>query len=143
MTFLPGILKGLGVFANYTYLETHGDWGGGTNLSTNDVAGFIPRTGNLGVSWRYRGFSSRVNVNYTGYYLDAANVANPPLDLYRGERTIVNAGVAFQIRPSVSLSVDVANLFNEHQTFFRGYPHRMQSTIIPGINVTFGVSGRF
>jgi iron complex outermembrane receptor protein len=142
-TFLPGALKGLGLFANYTYLETHGDWGGGRSLTTNAVPGFIPRTGNLGLSWRYRKFSSRINVNYTGDYLDAANVNNPPLNLYREERTIVNTGVAYQIRPSLSLSLDVGNVFNERQAFYRGYPYRLQSAIIPGTTLTFGVSGRF
>ncbi|HUR57676.1 MAG TPA: TonB-dependent receptor [Opitutaceae bacterium] len=142
-TFLPGVLKGFGLFANYTYLETHGDWGGGANPGTNEVAGFIPRTGNLGLSWRHRGLSARVNMNYTGRYLDAANAANPPLNLYRFDRTIVNVGAAYQVRPTVTLSVDVTNIFNEEQSFYRGYRDRMQSTILPGIAVTFGVSGRF
>ena len=141
LTSLPGFLKGLGVFANYTYLETHGNWGGSGNVA--EVPGFIPRTGNAGVSWRHRGFSANVRLNYTGHYLDAANVANPPLNLYREERTIVNAGVAYQYRPSVAFSIDVQNIFNEQQRFYRGYPERLQSAILPGINVTFGVSGRF
>lgn len=142
-TGLPGFLKGTGVFANYTYLTTHGDWGGGGNLGTNNVPGFIPRTGNVGLSWRYRGFSSRINVNYTGGYLDAANVTNPALNLLRGKRTVVNAGVAYQLRPSVSLSLDVQNVFNERQEFYRGYTDRLQSAIIQGTTFTFGVSGRF
>jgi len=142
-TFLPGLLKGLGLFANYTYLTTHGDWGGGASLTTNSVPGFIPRTGNLGLSWRHRGFSSRVNVNYTGRYLDAANVANPALNLYRHERTIVNVGVAYQVRPTLTLSMDVSNLFNERQEFYRGFSERLQSSIVPGTTITFGVSGRF
>ncbi len=143
LTALPGLLRGLGVFANYTYLTTHGNWGGGVSLSTNRVPGFIPRTGNLGLSWRHRGFSARVNATYTGGYLDSANVANPALNLHRVERTIVNAGFAYQLRPSVSLSLDVANIFNERQAFYRGFSDRIQSAIIPGTTLTFGVSGRF
>ncbi len=142
-TFLPGPLRGFGLFANYTYLETHGNWGGGRNLTSDAVPGFIPRTGNLGLSWRYRKFSSRVNINHTGRSLEAANVNKPPLNLYRVERTIVNPAVAYQVRPTLSFSLDVANVFNEHQAFYRGYPERMQSTIVPGTTFTFGVSGRF
>jgi len=41
-TFLPGVLKGLGGFANYTRLETSGDFGGRTNLSTGQIAGCDP-----------------------------------------------------------------------------------------------------
>jgi iron complex outermembrane recepter protein len=142
-TFLPGFLQGLGLTANYTYLTTHGDFGGTTTRSTDEVPNFIPRTGNVSLSWRHGRFGARVNVNYTGGYLTALNTANPPLNLYRNERTIVNAGVAYRFRPTLSFSVDVNNLFNEHQSFYRGYPDRMQRTIIPGTTITFGVSGRF
>ena len=51
--------------------------------------------------------------------------------------------MSYQFRPSLSFSVDVANVFNEPQVFYRGYSTRMQSTIIPGTTITFGVSGRF
>ena len=142
-TFLPGLLRGLGLSVNYTYLKTHGDFGGPTTRSTDEVPDFIPRTGNVSLSWRYGKFGARVNVNYTDGYLDALNAANAPLNLYRVERTIVNAGVAYRFRPALSFSIDVGNLFNEHQAFYRGYPDRMQSTIIPGTTITFGVSGRF
>ena len=141
-TFLPGLLKGLSLSANYTYLEASGDFGG-TVTSGSEVPEFVPRMGNISLSWRHRGFSARVNVNYTGRYLDALNTASPPLNLYRAERTIVNAGMSYQFRPSLSFSVDVANVFNEAQVFYRGYSTRMQSTIIPGTTITFGVSGRF
>jgi TonB-dependent receptor len=142
-TFLPGLLRGFGLSANYTYLTTHGDFGGNVTRRTGEVPGFIPRTGNLSLSWRHRGFSARTNVNYTGRYLTAFNAANAPLNLYRGERTIVNAGIAYQLRPSVSVSLDVGNLFNEEQTFYRGYYDRLQSMIVSGTTITFGVSGRF
>jgi TonB-dependent receptor len=142
-TFLPGLLKGLSLSANYTYLETHGNFGGTTTLQTDQVAGFIPRNGNISLSWRHHGFSARTNINYVGHYLDGFNAANPALNIYRGTRTIVNVGVAYQVRPAVSLSIDVANIFNESQSFYRGYFTRLQSRIIPGSAVTFGVSGRF
>jgi hypothetical protein len=61
-------LKGLGGFANFTALETHGDFGGRANLSTGHIAGFVPRTANVGVTWRYLGLNSRVLINYTGNY---------------------------------------------------------------------------
>jgi iron complex outermembrane recepter protein len=143
LTFLPGVLKGLGAFANYTYLTTSGDWGRSGAAASSTVPGFIPRTGNIGVSWRYRGFNTNVRVNHTGDYLTAANVANPALNLFRDKRTIVNAGVAYQFRPTLALSVDVQNLFREEQRFYRGFSDRMQSAIVPGINVTVGLSGRF
>ena len=51
-TLLPGLLKGFGASANYTLISTSGDFGGATSRSTNEVPGFIPRSGNATLSWR-------------------------------------------------------------------------------------------
>ena len=47
------------------------------------------------------------------------------------------------LRPALSLTLDVANLFNEPQRFYIGSPNRMQSTIINFVTISGGVSGRF
>jgi TonB-dependent receptor len=47
LTFLPGLLRGLSFGANYTILDTHGDFGGTTDRTGDQVPGFIPETGNL------------------------------------------------------------------------------------------------
>ena len=132
-----------GVDVRYADLTAKPEKLGGDKLTTASVPGFIPRTGNLGLSWRHRGLSARVNTNYTGSYLDAANVANPALNLFRHERTIVNAGIAYQLRPTLTLSLDVANIFNERPAFSRGFAERLQSSLVPGTTFTFGVGGRF
>jgi TonB-dependent receptor len=142
-TFLPGLLKGLSAAVNYTLLDTHGNFGGAVPRSSGQVAGFIPRTANASLSWRYRGFSSRLLVNHTGDYLTSYSATSPALNLYRDKRTITNAGIGYQIRPSVSLNLDVNNVFNEPQRLYRFIPDRMQSIFIPGTSVTLSVSGQF
>jgi hypothetical protein len=47
------------------------------------------------------------------------------------------------VRPTVSLNVDVSNLFNAPQVLYRGFPSQMQTTIINGVAINVGVSGRF
>lgn len=142
-TFLPGLLKGLSLWGNHTWLDTHGDFGGTAIRSTGQVAGFIPRTGNAGLSWRHRSFSSQILLNYTSDYITAYSAASPGLNQYRFKRTIVNVGLAYQLRPAVTLTCDIANIFNEPQALYRGFPDRMSSFSIPGTTITFGVSGRF
>ena len=142
-TFLPGLLKGLSASGNYTLLETRGDFGGTAKRSTDEVPGFIPRTANLGVAWRYGRISTRLAVNFVGEHIRNFTAANSPRNLFRMDRTIVNAGVAFHLRPYLNLTFDVANLFNEPEAFYRGYPYRMQATNIPGTTITMGVNGRF
>jgi outer membrane receptor protein involved in Fe transport len=142
-TFLPGLLKGFAVAANYTRLETHGDFGGTTILGTSQVVGFIPRAANVMVSWRYRGFSTRVLYNMTGDYIAEYSAASPSRNLYRFRMDRVNLGLAYQLRPAISLNCDINNLFNEPQQLYRGIPDQMARTIINGTTVNLGVSGRF
>ena len=143
LNFLPGPLKGLSFMANYTQLKTRGDFGGTSTLSTGQVAGFIPKTGNVGLSYRYGRFSSRVLVNYTSAYITSYSAASVGRNLYRFSRTAVNAGIEYQIRRSASLTLDVANPFAVSQRLYRGIPDQMQSTISNFTTITIGLAGRF
>ena len=142
-TLLPGVLKGLGVAANYTMLSTHGDFGGSTILGTRQVVGFIPRAANVMLSWRYGRFSAGVLHNMTGSYIAEYSAASPARNPYRFRMDRINLGLAYQLRPAVSLTCDINNLFNEPQRLYRGIPDRMARTIINGTTINGGVSGRF
>ncbi len=142
-TFLPGLLKGLGFSANYTRIETHGDFGSATQLTTDEVAGFIPRTGNVNLSWRYRSFTTRVGVNYTGDYISSYTAGSAGRNVYKLKRTVTNVSFGYQLRPSLGFSVDIANFTNEPQAQYRGIPDQMERTIINGTTITFGLTGRF
>ncbi|MDO8539581.1 MAG: TonB-dependent receptor [Opitutaceae bacterium] len=142
-TFLPGLLKGLSASGNYTVIDTHGDFGGSGSRSTNQVPGFIPRTGNFSLGWRYRSFGARIALNYTGEYITNFSAASAGRNLYRYKRKITNVGVAYYWRPAVNLTLDVQNLFNKPESFYRGIPDQMQRTNIAGVSVTMGMNGRF
>ena len=124
-------------------LETSGDFGGTAKRSTGQVPGFIPRTGNVSLVWRYGAVSARVSANYVGSYITNYTAPDSPRNLYRFSRTITNIGAAYHYRPWLNFTVDVSNLFNETESFYRGYRDRMSSTNIPGTTITMGVNGRF
>jgi TonB-dependent receptor len=142
-TFLPGLLKGLNAAANYTLIQTSGDFGGTASRSTNEVPGFIPRTANYSLGWRYRSFSTRIGANYVGQYITNFAATGSPRNLYRDSRTIVTAGIAYHYRPTLHFTLDVQNVFNEPEAFYRGYRDRIQSYNIAGTAITAGVNGRF
>ena len=142
-TFLPGLLKGLSAMANYTILDTHGNFGGAVNRTTGQVVGFVPRTGNASVSWRHRGFSARVLVNYASGYIANYAAASAGRNLYRFPRTVMSLGFAYQVRPTLAFTCDIDNLTNESQSLYRGIPDQVATRNIPGTTITFGVSGRF
>ena len=47
------------------------------------------------------------------------------------------------MNPAVNFSLDVANLFNEPQSWYRGRKERAQRTLYNFVTVTAGVNGRF
>ena len=140
--FLPGVLRGLGFSANYTKLQTSGDYGETGARSTNDVARFTPETANAALTFKLRKFGSRISYNYTGvtlqdYSSDASRLR------YRDARELVNLNLTYQLYRSLSLYVDFTNLFNSPQEFYRALPDRLERSTYNGTAVTFGVSGRF
>ncbi len=142
-SFLPGWLKGLGGGANFTVLDTHGNFGGTVERKKGEVPGFIPFTANANLNWRHRGFSARLIWSRTGEFINAFTAAGSGRNQYTRRRTITNCGVAYQIRPALSLTLDVGNVFNTPQVFYRGIADQISEYRIPGTTVTFGVSGRF
>ncbi len=141
-SFLPGVLKGTGVFANYTRLWTTGDYGDSGPRSTSDVADFIPETVNSGVFWKYRGIGARVFVSRIGEFLDSYSSDASRLQ-YKETRTTVNVSLSYQWRPWLEFSADLMNAFNEPHVYYRAVPGRISSYSLNGTTLTFGVSGRF
>jgi TonB-dependent receptor len=141
-SFLPGVLQGLGAFANYTHLWTRGDYGVAETRSTNAVADFIPETVNAGLFWKYRGVGARVFVSRIGEFLDAYS-SDPSRLQFKKTRTTVNVSLSYQWRPWLEFSADLMNAFNEPHIFYRARPDRISYYSRNGTTLTFSVSGRF
>ena len=142
LTFLPGVLRGLQVSANYTKLKAKGNFGGLTNLGTNEVAGFIPETANVTLTFNYKKFGSRLTFGHVGNHLVTYN-ASPTARIYREKIGTLNAGISYRVSPKLTVYCDATNLTEESLSFYRYVPslfreaRRMQSAVI------FGVSGRY
>lgn len=143
LSFLPGLLRGLSVAGNYTLLDTRGNFGGNSYRKTGEVPGFIPRAANAQLSWRYRKFSTRVLFNFTGEHINSFSATSPALNEYVANRRTTNVGLAYQLRPAVTLTLDVNNIFNEPYRVYIGKANRMGTTTLNFVTMTFGVSGRF
>ena len=142
--FLPGLLRTLRVNANFTLINAHGDFGGTTYLSNGQINGFIPRTGNLSVSWDYRKFGFSVSYNYTSQSIrNAYNVAAPSRNQYMKPRDMVNLNLRYQLRSNLTATFGVANLFNEPQIYYRGIADQLETFLMQGTSITAGIEGRF
>ncbi len=137
-------LRPFGVFANYTWLQTEGNYTGPTGVSTSSaVPGFTPRSGNLGVSWIAHGLTVRVKAKYESDRLRLYN-ANPALRVYVNDNCPIDVNLAYTINRRFSVFADVINVFDA-RTFddYQYIEDRPLRTFKFSTYIKVGVSGRF
>ncbi|MGH7958296.1 MAG: TonB-dependent receptor plug domain-containing protein, partial [Opitutaceae bacterium] len=106
-TFRP-----FGVFANFTWLQTKGNYTDPNGVSSaGAVPGFTPRSGNVGLSWIAHGWTIRIKAKYEGDRLRVYN-ANPAQRIYVNDNFPIDLNVAYTINRNLGLFVDVINVFD-------------------------------
>ncbi|MDP3069332.1 MAG: TonB-dependent receptor [Opitutaceae bacterium] len=140
-TFLPGFWRGFGFYANYTRLLTRGDYGGATTIST--VAGFVPKTGNVALTYLGHGLNIRLNAVWRSEYL-VTNSANAALLVYQEPKLQVNLKTRYNLSRRTAIFCDIENLNKSPITeTWVGSKDRPNQTRIVVAKVVAGVSGRF
>ncbi len=142
-TGLPGLLKGLSGSVNYTRIDTHGDFGGTTVITGREVVGFIPESANVMLSWRYRKFSTRLLYNWTSDYIVEYSAATVGRNRWRAAFDTVNLGLAYQVRPEATLTLDISNLFHSYQEIYRGFRNQPSTINYNFVTINVGINGRF
>lgn len=143
-TFLPGFWRGLSFSANYTKLETSGDYGElAPRTTTTDVARFIPETANARLAYSYGRFGFNILYNRQSAYLQDYNATDASRLRYRMARELVNVGLSYRIHRNITISVDAANVFNNPQEFYRGVSDRLERSTTNGVALVVGLRGRF
>lgn len=142
--FLPQVLRGLSLNANFTKIDVHGMFSGTTYLKRDDVNQVIPRSINVRLSWNYKRYGASVLYRYNSQSIrNTYNFGAPPRNNYMLAQDVVNVGATYQLRPNMKLSVDVANIFNEPQKYFRSVPDQISQIRIQPPKITMGVIGQF
>jgi TonB-dependent receptor len=140
-SFLPGWLSGLGAFANYTRLETRGDYGGTATLSTNSITGFVPEAANVGISYIRSPFSIRVQLKHRGKFLDDFN-EDPDRLIWQLAQTVVDVKTQYNINEHFGIYMDVFNIFNDPNREFEWGSGRPQNIRKDSVMFLFGVNAR-
>jgi iron complex outermembrane receptor protein len=143
LSFLPGLLKGITLAANYTWLETKGKFTGTTELRTNQVPNFIPRAGNVRLLYNYKKWGASGSVNFTGEHIITYSAVTRAADVYRRDLTTVNLGLTYKLRPNATLYIDGNNIFEEGPERYRFVPSRTQVQTWGPMTINVGVSGQF
>ena len=141
-TFLPGIFKGLGTFANATWMNAEGNYGAGNAIAlvpNPRVAGFNPFVGNIGISYIQNKVNLRASYNYRHKYLTGFN-ANESRATYAAARPALDLKALYNVNRQLSLYLDVVNvLMNPDRETQFGYDrpgttHLMRQQFFFGAN---------
>ncbi len=136
-TFLPGIFGGLGGYANYTRMETQGNYGAGNaiGLAPNPkgkVAGFNPETANFGLSYIRNKVTVRLQFNHRARYLTTYNIVESQL-VYRIRRDTLDLKTLYQLSRRFSVYLDINNVLGEFETGSdRGSRPSQRRVLTPG-----------
>jgi TonB-dependent receptor len=148
LDFLPGALRGLGVFANYTWLQCDGTRQTAAGVPVVvPLTNFIPRSGNTGLSYTYGRWDARLQVNYHSDYVDGYNATNPTLrNSIRGARTQWDFNSRCKLTRKLSVFANLSNLTSSDEGDYTGSwaaPVRRDQTIGYSFVITGGVSATF
>jgi len=142
-TFLPGWLAGFGALANYTWLETRGDYGGAGVQTTATLANFTPRAANVGISYIRGKFNIRLTYGMAGETLLAYN-AQQHLRRYRLQGNRLELKTRYPIGRRLDVYLDVYNVTNDKLRDVFAVPDRPRSILDRNDpQIHFGINGRF
>ncbi|QDH81207.1 TonB-dependent receptor [Echinicola soli] len=112
LTFLPGVWNGLGVYANYTYVNSEFEIPGAQSTRTVKLPEMRPHVGNVSISYEKFGFSGRLSMYFYGTF-NAELAENPENDLQEKGRKQLDFSASQQLTERLSLFIGVNNLTNE------------------------------
>ena len=128
LTFLPGPLKGLGVYANYTFTDSSARFPG------RDVDATLPgqsqHVGNFAVWYERFGFSARASWNFHGRYIDQVGETIAD-DIHYDNHTQMDVNLSQRVKGGFRLFADFLNLTNAPLRYYVGVPNRPIQEEVP------------
>ncbi|MDR2674540.1 MAG: TonB-dependent receptor [Opitutaceae bacterium] len=143
LTFLPGWLRGLGVFSSATFSTIRGV------QTASDRIGQMKKSANGGLRYRF----GRAHVQLRGTWQDdhlvavtrpiAANYYFLDDRRYEKARFIVDLSGGFQLTPRCELTFSVRNLTNTPRIWYSNTPDRLSVYWLPGTVCNVSLKGSF
>lgn len=121
LTFLPGMLKGISLMANYTYTHSNADAQFRKDLR---LPGQADHTANGSLAFNHKKFTIQGNLNYNGAYTVLLGDQDAT-DVIRNQRIQIDANASYRITDKISFYVEAQNLTKAPQTDYFGERNRM------------------
>lgn len=122
LSFLPGALSGLGIYANYTYTSSEAEFPDREGEKTT-LPGQADHMVNFALSYERRGFSGRISLNVHGKYIDEVGESSGE-DIYYDDHFQWDISASQRIHKNIRLFAEIINLSNAPLRYYRGISRR-------------------
>lgn len=121
LTFLPGLLKGIGVYANYTYTNSKASTFDRANVR---LPGQAMHTGNFALSYDIKKLTVRGAFNFNGGLIRSLGPVGTILagdfDIYRADRYQLDFSASYAITKKVRAYAELINITNRPDVEYFG-----------------------
>lgn len=126
LDFLPGIWKGLGIYLNYTYINSNAEGirnEDGELREDVDLPGTAPNMFNASLSFETKRLVLRASLNYSDAYIDEL-ADGPFFDRYYDEQLFVDFNASYAITENFRVFAEANNITNQPLRYFQGSKER-------------------
>lgn len=141
LDFLPGFLKGFGVYVNYTYTKSKADGifnADGDKRTDVTLPGTAPHMFNASLSYENPRFTARLSGNYTASYLDELGGDNFD-DRFYDKQFFLDLNASFKLTKTLRVFGEANNLTNQPLRYYQGISSRTMQAEYYRPRYNFGV----
>lgn len=138
LDFLPGALKGLGIYANYTYTKSTADEIDGREGEELGLPGTANHMLNGSLSFESKKLTMRLSINYTSDYIDEIG-EDAFYDRYYDKQTFVDFNASYAFMPKWRVFAEVNNITNQSLRYYQGISSRVMQNEFYRQKFTIGV----
>lgn len=121
LSFLPGALDGLGIYANYTFTDSEAEVPGRDEKIT--LPGQAQHVGNVALSYEKFGFSGRVALNFSGEFISEVGEEAAD-DIYYDKHVQLDVSLSQRITDNIRIFADLINLTDAPLRYYQGSTDR-------------------
>jgi TonB-dependent receptor len=142
LDFLPGALKGLGVYMNYTFTESATT--GIQDREDDDLrlTGTAKHMLNASLSYENKRLVVRASLNYASDYIDEVGGSSFN-DIYYDKQTFVDVNASYAITPKWRVYFEANNLTNQPLRYYQGVSERTYQEEFYNARINAGIKFDF
>jgi TonB-dependent receptor len=142
LDFLPGALKGLGVYLNYTFTESSTTGIQERENENLSLTGTAKNMLNASLSYENKKLVIRTSLNFASDYIDEVG-GSAFNDIYYDKQTFVDVNASYAFTPKWRFYVEANNLTNQPLRYYQGISERTYQEEYYNVRINAGIKFDF